>query len=724
MKAFREYCQIADSVRRVVPFAPGASIWRGSDNMGQPTHVRRVASGRSQTHERIAMVALLALLFALITPLTADAKKAEEGAIVLTEADFAFGTYIIDQPGTYILGEDISFNPNSPATLTEAVETGAIPPDLAAMLGLSAPVDAYHAGSPLFTQFAYSPVEFSPGGPLDARYDPAAYGVGFFAAIAITAEDVVLDLNRHTIEQSAEHALLQRFFAVIELADQPFITGQGPSGFGDDIESAKNVHIMNGTIGRSSHHGIHGNANENVKVTNVDFVDYEVGAIALNGVQGLSVVNVNATNRKDVPVLGTFSSAQFIKPYVEDLIRSGSTTTLTVGGVEMTATDIRDALQVAINNTHADLVASPNIVDGRPQIDPVAHPDEYAVFHNREGLIDGNSYSFLVNNLGVAVDGFPHKPDGVTRIPSRDITFTNVTVTDQQSVIKEVVAIDVGGGAHAKDPVGAVFQIWNLHPTTGESVTMSSLDAVGATYVGNVAANAQAFVAKAAANGDFGASHLDISRLSIPANVVAWVEANPGSATLGDIGLSYLCNGDSMFHVNKGAIAFKMDGAVGVRLTNTHVDGLANIGESGTDLCGDYLDGYSNIHATLPGYGGAATRAYTFAGSDDVTVTDSTVTGLHSEWGSAIGFDVMTDSSNVSITNAKVYSANGGASGTVIVGSPTAPAEAIGFLTGATTTGVTIKASCATGLVGYYAAFDFYDYSGSVVIKNQCKMKL
>ena len=183
------------------------------------------------TRGRRAIVALVLCLSWVIPAPSLGAESAD--VTVLTADDFRYGTYIIDEPGVYRLGEDISFNPNSPATLTAAVADGSIPPWLPAALGWSSPVTAYHSSMPLFTQLTTEPDgPFTPGGPMDARYDPAAYGVGFFAAIAIEADDVVLDLAGHTIEQSAEHALLQRFFAVIELADQPFVPSQGPAGFG------------------------------------------------------------------------------------------------------------------------------------------------------------------------------------------------------------------------------------------------------------------------------------------------------------------------------------------------------------------------------------------------------------------------------------------------------------------------------------------------------------
>ena len=397
--------------------------------------------------------------------------------------------------------------------------------------------------------------------------------------------------------------------------------------------------IENGTIGRSSHHGIHGNANRDVTIRDVDFIDYEVGAVALNGVDGLTVRHVTATNRKDVPVLGTFSSAQFIKAYVDHLVRVGSTTTLTVDGDVLDAATIRADLRAAIDDTHADLIADPHVAGGRTLIDPTDHPDAYALFHNDDGVVDGNSYSFLVNPIGVAVHGFPTAPDPDDA--ARDVHFDDVHVVDQVAAIREVPALDVGGGA-AVDPVGAVFQTRNRHPDTGELITIADDD----RFTGNVVANAQALVAKAAAGGEFDGTHLSTERLSITPDVLAWVE---GAATFDDAGLGYLCNGDSMFHVNKGAIAFRMDGARDVRLVHTSVTGLTNLGDGGSTICGDYRAGTSHPAATLPGYGGSATRAYSFAGSRGVRVVQPQMRDVRAVAGPAVGLDLLTDTADVSV---------------------------------------------------------------------------
>ncbi|MCB1118785.1 MAG: right-handed parallel beta-helix repeat-containing protein [Chlamydiia bacterium] len=490
-------------------------------------------------------------------------------------------------------------------------------------------IPASKACMPLPSQFTYA------GGP----YDPAAYGIGFFAAIVIAAKDVVLDLNGHTLEQSQQHALMQRFYANIELADQPFIPKEGPHNFGEKIQAAENVVIKNGTLGRSSHHGIHGNGAKNITIEEIAFKDFEVAAIALNGVQGLTVRHVTAHNREDIPVVGTFSSARFLQPYLDWLIRTGSQTTLKVKGRDLDVKTIAHNLTTAINHVHQDLIEK-----GLPQIDQHAHPEEYALFHNPHGVLDGNSYSFVLNHFGMATNGFPSYPEK----PAKDILFEDVHILSQRAFVNEIVALrnkDTG----MVDPVGAVFQIQNLHPDTQLPLTLSNPTG---RYQGNVVANAQALVAKAALNGDFNSAPLDISRLNISQDVIDWIEQQtPLSTLLAKTG-GYYCNGDSMFHVNKGVIGFKLDGAENVTLTNTSAQNLENYGANGSALCGPYSK--SHPMATLIGYGGAKTRGYSIAGSKNITIKNSQVKNCQADNDLSIGFDILTDTSDVTLNNCSV----------------------------------------------------------------------
>ncbi|WP_031433801.1 hypothetical protein [Methylomarinum vadi] len=617
------------------------------------------------TEKNLAMqrysLAFVSLLISL--PLSAQT--------TLMQSDFDNGTYIIDQPGTYVLGEDISFNPHP---------VGSLGPD-----GVT-PLDAYTAGLPFPQQ-------------LGMEYDPAAFGIGFFAAITIEADNVTLDLNGHTLEQSPEHALLQRFYANIELADQPFVPSQGPSDFGDELKAAKEVSIINGVIGRSSHHGIHGNGNRNLVIKDVRFKDFEVAAVALNGVNGVDIINSTASNREDVPIIGTFSNARFISAYVDWLVMSGSTTTLKVQGVELNAGDIQAALRTSINNVYDDVITK-----GLGFIDENAHPDEYALYHNKFGVIDGNSYGFLVNPLGVAVNGFPTSPINM----SMYVNFRNVDVTSQKAFINEVVALQQGGKA-AIDPIGAVFMVRNVHPDTGLPVTTSSLDESVATYKGNALANAQALVAKAALNGEF-PSFLDVSRLNITQDMIDWIENESTLDSLVSSPADYLCNGDTMFHVNKGVIGFKLDGAKFVSVKNSSVDNLVNLGAVGSGDCGNYA--ISHPAATLNGYGGAKVRGFSIAASDDVSIMKSSATNLTASNGSVIGIDILTDSKEVAIKGNNIGNIEAGLSFNANGGPNEAP-DAVGVQVGADANNVYIWNNDITGLDAFDEAVEIRDLSGS-----------
>ena len=166
----------------------------------------------------------------------------------LRQADFHHGTYRITRPGLYTLQEDVLFNPTQP--------------------------------------------------PDPQHYPSAAYSMGFFAAITIECDNVILDLNHHSIAQHPLHYAKQRFFSIIELANQPFIPGQGPGSINstaNPLLSARHCHITNGTLGLSSHSSIHGNNNSHIWLDKLQLQEFEVTGIQLNGVQGAFIDHSRST---------------------------------------------------------------------------------------------------------------------------------------------------------------------------------------------------------------------------------------------------------------------------------------------------------------------------------------------------------------------------------------------------------------------------------------------
>jgi len=581
--------------------------------------------------------------------------------IYLSNDDFKDGTYQITKSGKYVLSEDIIFNPNPPTTV------GSIS----------------YCCRPEPSQFV------SAGG----IYDDDAFGLGFFAAITISTKNVELDLNGHTIEQSKGHALIQRFFAVIELADQPFVHGQGPHDFGQGIVPASNVLIHNGVIGRSSHHGIHGNGNKNIQIFNIRFIDHEVAAVHLNGVSSLEIRNCYARNRKDVPVYGIFSSAIFIRPFLAYLVNSGSTTTLKVQQVDLTAEQVLDSLDAAIENVYYDVIAY-------GQIDEATHPEEFGLFHNAKGVIDGTSYGFVTNHHGVAVHGFPYNPCPLCSVPSRDVLYDNITVEDHFTYVREIIAIGEYGAV--TDPVGSVLQIKNTHSKNPNLyLTVSSGDDSVAEYIGNVVSNAQIIVAKAKLNGDFADSSFDFVRNKINEIVIDWVEAGGSGSDEATVETlletpKYYCNGDSMFHVNKGGVTFRTDATENVKISNCKVINTQVIGDKGSDLCGDYIK--SHPQATLDGYGGTTARAFSFAGSSNIQVENCMVDGIFSYNGDVLAYDAFTDSHGILFNNCQVKDAHSGFG------------DVIGFHFGAEASRCTVKNCCEGN--NYSDLGDYYSILG------------
>ena len=204
--------------------------------------------------------------------------------IYLNQTHFNYGTVRIRKPGFYVLTEDIVFEPNKRNNFfptANQVKSGLYP------MGKD-----------------------------------GAYHLGFFAAITIEADNVILDLNGKTIQQSKLHNLQQRFYANIELASAPFIPKQGPASFGDTVVSPTNVMIMGGTLGLSSHHGIHGNGMKNVVLRNLTIKDMEVAAIALNGAINSVLCDINVENvSTNINILSTYSQGVFIKSFLTSLQR-------------------------------------------------------------------------------------------------------------------------------------------------------------------------------------------------------------------------------------------------------------------------------------------------------------------------------------------------------------------------------------------------------------------
>ena len=314
-------------------------------------------------------------------------------------------------------------------------------------------------------------------------YPKPPYQLGFFAAITIEAERVILDLNGHRIQQSVEHALQQRFFACIELGYQPFVGGQGPATF-DAMTGCRDVVIRNGVLGRSSHHGIHspGGAT-NVLVEDVMISEFEVAGAHLNGAENTQIRRVHiGPCRQTVPVISTYSQARFIRRHLDMILARDPSVGLAFASGSLSGSKIRNDLEEELNRTFQEVSQGKKVTS--------------TVFGNdANGLSDCNVYGLVMNAKGVAIGGlsmdFACEPSmGNTRN-----SLVDVVVHGVDSKVREVVGVNNpgtecckrygGGGLYCTGPAGDVFPIDEISDEEGR-------------YRGTVLSNAQLLVAQSA----------------------------------------------------------------------------------------------------------------------------------------------------------------------------------------------------------------------------------
>jgi hypothetical protein len=535
----------------------------------------------------------------------ARSESAHTGCVDLSSADFAGGSYIMDKPDAcYLLTEDVEFGPAADRDFRASQEP--------------------YASNP-------------------------AFALDFFAAIVVQAPGVTINLGGHEIRQSRAHYVQQRFFAVIELADRPFIQGQGPADFSGAGATAPVVHassftLRNGRLGLSSHHGIHGNGAWVVLVEDVDIADYEVGAVALNGAKNVVLKRVRALGTfAAVPVAGTYSSARFMLPFVQRALAAAPASAARTRLETASA-----ALEALMQHVFGDVVAT-----GR--IDKNTHAAAHALFGNPSGLPDGSaSYGFVFHAHGVAVNGFECDRSDSRHDELHHILIEDCEVRNTRLHAVETPALrDVASGKVMRGPAGDILRIAEL------------LDAGDpGKYAGTPLSDTKiALHELALVVGQIGGTTLRIHPV-----VEQWSRhTGPGLAAAVAAGtLDYVRNCDNMLHVNKGAFAIRIGGGhhVAVRKTDIHTAENTGAPEFVTPLPGETLqdayytggsDGGHPLQDPQAGYMGADAVGIAVEAADNVLIDAVNIRNVHSRSMWATGIMVHNDAANVHLHDVALF---------------------------------------------------------------------
>lgn len=422
--------------------------------------------------------------------------------VILTNADFSEGTLIVTHACLLDLQEDVVFGPNP------------------------------HHG------FTVRRPEQS-----DTYKHESGFSVGFFAAISIEARSgVVLEGNGHTFSQHPSHAMLQRFYAHIELANSPFVVGEGPVPFAPLFRPAKNVLIKNVRFGRSAHFGVSGNGNENIFLQHLTFADYEIAAFKLNGVHGALVQDVRALGHfTNVPVNAEFSQTTFLL----DMLKR--------------APHRPPELDSAIHRIQALHVQARADIESLGRISKTLHEEAYNLFASDSGIqTGGTTYGFVITDLGSAVG--PIQMDHSEKGSSRDVFIERVSVTGTRSHTVEFVTLVDHKGQFIHGPIGGLLNIDRIFKQYG-SITkdpLANLMFEFARYYETLSPT----------------SRHGLGRPNIPIPLLMWVERTGGplDASFGRMmkenGMRVSTNSDGMGHVNKGLMVCRIQSSDNVYLVD------------------------------------------------------------------------------------------------------------------------------------------------------------
>ncbi|KAK3247918.1 hypothetical protein CYMTET_42594 [Cymbomonas tetramitiformis] len=559
---------------------------------------------------------------------------------ILTQTDFTHGTFIITEPGNYRLGENIHFEPNPRDDWLPRSDQAVNYPGSATKAGFSDKI-----------------------GP---------YTLGFFAAIAVASDDVTIDLDGFTISQTEVYALQQRYFAIIELGNSPFIPNQGPANFGGSFVPARRCAIYGGTLGRSSHHGIHGNMGTDLQIRDLIIRDWEVAAIALNGFQRVHIDGVIAHMKRDIPVMAPYSQIRFIRQFVQLAMRdevraiqvaSNKPTVLEFSKTHPHRSDERLDGRTILDNLDSAMRpvlerAKLGFPAGWKQDIFINHPKS-AFLVNTEGKIDGTPYGLLIGMAGVQVHGFKTPTETQNR-RSSDVFLRNVTVYDLHARVNEVVGLSVRSSPErdAKrvtqaDYAGAIFVVGDDFGVTDDEGYYRENALSDAHAFLNMHTSAIKRISDRIANTD--------SLLTIPDDFMeAWVrqgsKTNMQLVTESDGKYKFACGFDDMRHVIKGLMGMRLEGTDRARIENVVFDEINNTSPASSHkYCGSHEYTINSRANTAHDDIAPTTFGFVVAATNDLQVRNCYVRELTSANGDIITWSTSrTESRRVQLDMSSV----------------------------------------------------------------------
>jgi len=529
----------------------------------------------------------------------------------LYKEDFAKGTYRIQEPGTYILMEDIEFDWNAGDIEDDPNAEGSWWPNT-------------------------DDEEYPGWGETREQYF-----MGFFAGITIECNNVIIDLNGHTLQQSQAFFYQQGFFSDIEVQSQPFIPGQGVGFFGSDPMFPENVVIKNGFLGRSSHHCIHGNYNKNLLIEDIVCSEFSTHGIQLNGFDSITIRNVEVGPSNNEQYLSSeYTHYRFILERMRLIVEDENPTNTIqfVNREPVTVDELRTKLQKEMNYAFKYVMLGEE-GDAEDEI----WLEAKKLFLNPTGFGYGASiYGIFLSYPGANVLSYH-----INSKISSSATLENVYIHDISHKTKEYVGLRTDLRMFVNSfnaPMHVQYLIgddnWNTAIQAGGQRNFQD----SYQYEGNILTDSTIAIHQLSQNW----GRLQIMYL-LTDELVAWAKGQDVKTALGDTKeheIQYLCSVDGMIHSVKGTFGLRIDGVEDVSINSMIVENIVEYSPLGYELCGECEKcAFEGRTPYQIGYAGNMAQAISADYATNMKIKDLTIRHVESKSGRAYGLAVWPGTS-------------------------------------------------------------------------------
>lgn len=444
---------------------------------------------------------------------------------------------------------------------------------------------------------------------------PPPFHFGVWSIISIECDDVILDLNGYKLAMTDNFAMQQRFFSLIELANQPFPTNT--AGFTSEIKFANNVTIKNGTLDNSSHHGIHGNFNTNVIIDNVKVSNFEIAGIAINSGKQIVIKNSEVIGAsKKITVLATFAMIQDIKNSLETILLGDKYTEYHELATKYLSNSF---IQHILDNPGSD---DYNITVNNTQ-------------ENGDQVLDGNLFGiYFSNSFNV------HHLSNSCNEKTSDITIDNVKIEDITSDIKEVIGIS-SNNKLLSDNKGYLLRWDYLFNESNQLKTITetnSIDKCKLTILKTQLFITHILTPEKLSNTTL-LDYIDINNIDSVFNEDQQKLSNI------DLNVYGLCGVDARGHLAKGNFGLRIDGASNVNINDVHIHNIQNYGQLGKKT-------ENTVYSRFPigidynsekVYKGTCVSGMSLSNCDDVNVNKLNICDCNSSNGYVIGVGLLNN---------------------------------------------------------------------------------